>query len=332
MLAQAHRSFYIFTKNEKYKRGGGVSLLCSILFGLGIGLLFMGLFLKDRTNRFKRELRETQKNQLLNLLRPLAYLKPIQYLLKGKKSFSRIETEHLLERAGRPSGVKAQHIILAKILLPLVIVFIVLVYYGLNHTAGVLKLTFIDGVAISKTPSLGKPLLVLLAGVIAGFNAPGLILKQYIRKRERLVMSEQGLFSEIIFMSLQARINLKDAIEEAGKTTEYLRPYLQICLNEWHNDRIRALNNLKKNVGVLSFSIVIDLLTQAAIVGDEKIARFLEENKKLEDEIKNLEITAKNKTRPLIMTAQMVLPLLVILIILFYPLSLQVEHLIRTFF
>jgi hypothetical protein len=133
-------------------------------------------------------------------------------------------------------------------------------------------------------------------------------------------------------MSLQARLNLRDALKEASKTTKYLKPYLHICLNEWHNDRIRSLNNLKKNVGVLSFSLVIDLLIQAATVGDERIAQFLEENKKLEDEIKNLETTARNKTRPLLLTFQMILPLLVILVILFYPLSVQVENLMQDIF
>lgn len=253
----------------------------SILFGLGAGLFFMGLFYQSRTSRFKEDLREKQRSDFLGLFRPLLYLPPLQCLIKSRKSFSRMETQLLLERAGRPRGLTAEHIILARLLLPFV------------ATA---------------------------------------ILKIYIKHRERRVMAEQGLFSEILFMSLQARLNLREALEEAAKTTDYLQPYLRVCLNEWPNDRIRALHNLKRNVGVLSFSMVVDLLLQAAGAGDEKIAQFLEENKKLEDEIRNLEITARNKTKPLLMTVQMIVPLLVILIILFYPLSVQVEGLINTFF
>lgn len=307
-------------------------MICSILFGLGMGLLFMGIFMKRRTNRFRQEIRQQKKSQLVNLLKPLLYLGPIQHIIKSKRSFSRIKIEQLLERAGNPKGIKAEHIILAKLFLPVLAVLIFLAHCGIHSTIKIMQPTFVNGVAIKEISSISKPVMFLLISIFILFNTPDFLLKQYIRKRERMVMSEQGLFSEIIFMSLQARLNLRDALEEAAKTTDYLRTYMQICLNEWHTDRIRALNNLKKNVGVLSFSMIIDLLIQAANVGDEKIAQFLEENKKLEDEIKNLEISAKNKTRPLLLTVQMILPLLVILVILFYPLSLQVESLITNFY
>lgn len=308
------------------------NLIHSIFFGLGMGLIFIGIFLRGRISRFRYEVRQQKKGQLLNLIKPLVYLKPVQFLLKSKKSFSRIEIEQLLERVGNPKGIKAEHIILAKLFLPVLAVLIFLAYYGIHSTVQAMQLTFVNGVAIKKISSISKPVVFLVVSIFILFNTPDFLLKQYISKRERIVMSEQGLFSEIIFMSLQARLNLRDALEEAAKSTDYLRTYLQICLNEWHTDRIRALNNLKKNVGVLSFSIIIDLLIQAANVGDEKIAQFLEENKKLEDEIKNLEISARNKTRPLLLTVQMIFPLLVILIILFYPLSLQVESLITNFY
>ncbi|MDX9872802.1 MAG: hypothetical protein RBT41_10335 [Clostridia bacterium] len=306
--------------------------LFSILFGLGAGLFFTGLFYPGRAGRFHRELKKQRRGAFRSFFTPFLYLGPLQYLLRSRKSFSRLETNLLLERAGYPLGLKAEQIILAKLLLPLGAVVILPASYVLQRTGGSIQRTLTGALATPSMPSLEKLLPLLAISIFILFNTPGFILNLCGRQRERRVMAEQGLFSEIIFMSLYARLNLREAMEEAAKTTDYLQPYLRICLNEWPNDRIRALHNLKRNVGVLSFSMVVDLLLQAAAVGDERIAQFLQENKKLEDEIRNLEITAKNKTRPLMITVQMILPLLVILIILFYPLSVQVEGLIRTLF
>lgn len=152
-----------------------------------------------------------------------------------------------------------------------------------------------------------------------------------LAQREKKIIKEQSLFTEIVFMSLRARLNLKDAIYEASRTTNYLRPYLQVCLNQWHINKIRALVQLKKQVGITSFQVVVDLLIQAAKIGDDKIIDFLEENKKLEDEIKNIEISAISKARPVFLTLQMIIPMLVVLLVLFYPLITQTEKIIRAF-
>lgn len=281
-----------------------------------MGFIFIALFLKGHPNRFKREVQTLQKNWVINIFKPLLCLGSHNDLMKNRKPFSRVKTEQLLERAGCPRGLKAEHIMCAKMVLPLSALLLLFALYAISYNK----------------PSLSKFMSIATVSSCILYTLPEFLLNRYIRHREKKVFSELGLFSEIIFISLQAKLNLRDALEEAGRTTEYLRPYLLICLNEWHNGRLKALNNLKKNVGVLSFSMVTDLLIQAANVGDDRIVQFLEENKKLEDEIKNLEISEKNKTLPLLLTIQMILPLIIILIILFYPLSIQVENLITNFY
>lgn len=306
-------------------------LLC-IVFGLGLGLIFFGLVNSRKKNRFQRDFTQVKRNYILDLLKPLTYLKPVQYLWDGKNSLSLLDIEELVHRAGHPWGIKVQQVLLVRCLLPLVAVGGVTLYYGVQGIINSVKtVTFQNGVAVKDISAGGMPLFLGFIAAVVACYVPVLILRCLVKNREKQIVKEQGLFSEVVFMSLKANLSLKEAVEEAAKTTVYLRPYLQVCLNEWLTDKIRALNNLKKNVGVPSFQLIIDLLIEAASVGDDKISDFLEENKRLEDEIKSLEVSAQSKLYPLILTFQMILPFAVILIVLFYPLVVQVEDIIRSF-
>lgn len=320
----------VWVRSELNK--GGINLIFALLFGLGAGLFFMGLLPVNRKNRFWQELKSERTSRWLALLRPLTYWGPIRCFLGEKKPLSLVEMEDLLNRAGRPWELRDRDILLARIVGPIIVLVGLALFYGTQATFFSLRqLAAGDGVVITRTAAWAIPAIVALPATIAAFYAPVVILHYLARQREKRVMAELGLFSEVVFMSLKARLNLREAIEEAAKTTAYLKPYLQVCLNQWHTDRIKALYGLKRELGVPGFQLMVDLLIQAATIGDEGIAEFLEENKKLEDEIKNIEVSARSKLRPLLITLQMVLPFGVVLIVLFYPLITQVERIIRNF-
>lgn len=307
-------------------------LFLCITFGLGLGLIFFGLVNLRKKNRFQRDFNQAKRTYILDFLKPLTYLKPMQYWGDGGNSLSLLNIEELLHRAGHPWGIKARHVLIIRLLLPLVAIGAVILYYGLQGIINSVKtLTLQNGVAIKNISAGRMPLFLAFMLAMIAFYAPVFILRLLGKNRRKQVVNEQGLFSEVVFMSLKANLSLKEAVEEAIKTTVYLKPYLQVCLNEWLTDKIIALNNLKKNVGVPSFQLIIDLLMEAANAGDNKISDFLEENKRLEDEIKSLEVSAQSKMRPLILTFQMILPFFVILIVLFYPLVAQVEQIIWSF-
>ncbi len=303
----------------------------ALLFGLGTGLFFIGSF-SGRKNRFGRDLREPNNNFILNILRPLSYLRPVRMLTGRTKTMSALEIEDLLRRAGNPCGIKTRDILLSRALLPFLAILGAILFYGFDAIKHSFRqLSFSEGVAVSGGSSFGMPIFVILFFTVMSFFTPQLILHYLVKRREMKVAAEQGLFSEIVFMCLKARLNLKEALEEAAKTTDYLKPYLKICLNGWPTDKIKALDVLKRGVGVAGFQVIVDLLVQVADVGDDRIADFLEKNRKIEDEIKNINISARSKVRPLLITLQMFLPFILILIVLFYPLIIQVEKLLRSF-
>jgi len=304
-------------------------LLLALLFGLGTGLFFLGAF-SGRKNRFVRSRSVQKDNLILNLFRPLAYLWPLRPLLARSKASGAAQMEELLERAGNPWGLKARDILMLRVLLPGLVLLAAAVFYGLLVLAGFVRNIFAEtGLVCSGLP-LGPA--ALLSGLaLASAMIPQLVLRCLAKSREIKTAAEQGLFSEIVFMCLKARLNLQEALAEAAKTTEYLRPYLQVCLNGWPTDRVRALENLKKDVGSPGFRVIVDLLAQVAEVGDERIAEFIEKNRKIEEEVRSINISARSKVRPLLLTLQMFLPFVLILIVLFYPLISQVERLLYSF-
>jgi len=305
--------------------------LLAAFFGLGTGLFFIGLF-SVRRNRLGRDLREQHKNFIFNILRPLSYLRPVRLLIGQTKTMRVVEIEDLLRRAGNPWSIKARDVLVTRALLSTIAVFGVLLFSGLETVRNSIRyLTFSNGVVVSEASSFAVPVVASLFLAVTSFFTPQLILHYLVKRREMKVAAEQGLFTEIVFMCLKARLNLKEALEEATKTTDYLKPYLKVCLNGWPTDKLKALDTLKRGVGVAGFQVIIDLLVQVADVGDERIADFLERNKKIEDEIKNINISARSKVRPLLITLQMFLPFILILVVLFYPLIIQVEKLLWNF-
>lgn len=267
---------------------------------MGIGLSCIGLAYRRNIRFHSREYPFIKKIPLL--LQILLYLKPFKFIVNTGKLFSTQRIEELLRQAsytGKFSVPTIQHV------------------QGLLILISLLAACFVN--------------IYLVLTLPAAFFAPLFFLKIMAGRREKQVQEEQGLFTEVMFMSLRAHLNLRDALEEAAKSTVFLKPYLTICLNEWLTDKEQAMLNLKNNLPFPSFQMVVDLLIQVSRVGDERIIDFLEENKKLEDELKKLEITASTKIRPVLMTFQMVLPFGVILLVLFYPLLMQVRKILSLF-
>lgn len=308
-------------------------MIAAAFFAFGTALLFAGLFVVRRPSRFREDLAVARNKRFFGLLRVLLGLGPWHRLVSGcGRMHSTAGLEDLLARAGNPGGIKASHIQAFRAVSLALAVLVPAAYYGFIAVArSAASLVSSGGLAVFENPPAALPVTVVVVFAAAAFYAPGLIALALAKRREMLVLSEQGLFTEIVFISLRARLSLRDSIMEASKTTVFLKPYLAACLNEWHTSKEMALNNLKTSVAVPAFQVVIDLLLQAASAGDERIAGFLEENKKLEEEIKNIDISARSKIRPLIMTVQMVFPFLILLIVLFYPLITQVEILIYSF-
>lgn len=304
-------------------------MITSIIFGVGVSMFIIGLLIKPRKNRFK-QITTREKKNLMEILQPVMYWKITQLLIP--RGLSVVETEDLLARAGRPWNLTGRDVLLFRIILPIMATVISLGFFGMRvFLLALQQITIENGIAIKRLPATGLPVIVVVGSFILGYFAPQLILKFLATTRERRITYEQKLFSEILFMSLRAKLSLREALEEAGKTTAYLRPYITKCLNNWATDRTKALHTLKKDVGTPSFQIIADLLIQAIEIGDENIPRFLEENTKLEEELKNIETSSKSKLRPIIGTVQMALPFIVMMFFLFYPLVQYLQELFLLF-
>lgn len=242
------------------------------------------------------------KNKMPFLLQILLCVRPVNFIANTIKSVSTPKIAGLLQRAALTDKIRTSSI------------------YQLQ---GVLAL-----ISILAGCFISKYLLLILP---AAYFAPLFLLHFLAARNERRVHEELGLFTEIIFISLRARLNLREALEEAASSTVFLKPALRVCLNEWMTDKERALHTMKSYLPFPAFQLVVDLLIQVARVGDERIIDFIEENKKLEDEFRKLEVSARSKIRPVLITFQMVLPFGVILLVLFYPLLIQVRKILNLF-
>lgn len=289
-------------------------MIYAILFSLGLFLMYIGITGRKEYGRFYDDFYTERKKRMTNLLIPLTYLGPVKYFVGTRKSYSTVIVEDMLMKAGNPMGIKVGYVIAAKFLLATGLGGVLFLYYGLRPLMGITR---------------SIPVYLIFLAMVSAFYLPSAVLSCLVRIRKTKVDGELGLFTEVVFICLKAKLSLRESLEEAAKTTDYLKPYLMICLNEWLNDRLMALNNLKRNVGTSSFQLVVELLIQAAAVGDDNIADYLQENKRMEDELKNLETSARSKIRPLLLTIQLALPFIVILMVLFYPLITQVDQLMN---
>jgi pilus assembly protein TadC len=285
-------------------------LLYCLLFGLGMGLCFFGLFWPCTRSRFPGW---KEKGFLLDPLRPLTYLRPVTHLINLQHLLGPLKIEELLSKAGHPWGMKPRNVLMLQYVLVLLVLLVGLI---------LLLLDFLSGKGF---------IILLFWGITVGFLGLVGVLTVKARMRERKIIEEEGDFSETVLMLLRAGLGLREALEEASKTTVALRPYLHVCLNRWLTGKTQALLQLGKEVGVPSFQVIVDLLIQAVEIGDDRIADFLEENKRIEDKIKEMEISARSKLRPILLTFQMIVPFVVIMIVLFYPLVVQVEKVISSF-
>lgn len=308
-------------------------IIAAVTFGLGVALLFFGLSMHRKSSRFSRDLYQERRSRVLGIFKPLRYTHLGKMLFQAKqKSLGLVEMEDLLNRAGHPYGLTPAAVQTAMTLLPVIALISLISYYGgTAFITAAKRLLTAPSLPFTEVRSSGLTVLIILAVGVLAYFLPVYILKYIAWVRENKVKEEQGPFTEIVFTLLRVKQPLRVALEEAGKTTDFLRPYIQVCLNEWPTDRFKAMQNLKKNVGVARFDVVIDLLIQTASIGDDKIADFLEENKKLEDELTNISISAKSKVRPLVMTFQMLIPLFIVFLVLFYPAMQQVRGLLSSF-
>ena len=282
-------------------------VIMAILFGLGVGFCFFGLSLQKQSDRFRRDLYQEKSRRLLGIFRPMLYTRLGRFIMGKPKSLSQAELESLLARAGRPWGLKPSSVQFARIALPVVSLLMFIFLYGAGLLWQAVQILFTaPGLHLNEVRSGGLPVLFCLALVVFAYFLPVYMLQYLAWVRDNRIKEEQGTFMETIFTLLRIKQPLRVALEEAAKTAVFLKPYLRVCLNEWPTDRIRALRNLKRNVGVPRFEMIIDMLIQAATVGDDQIADFLEENKKLEDELINISASA-NQIRP-VDDIQMLIP------------------------
>jgi len=307
-------------------------LLLSIIFGLGIGLIYYGIVLKAKPNRFIR-VKKRKGEYFFNIIKIFSYLKVVRYFERKLTSTNKLE--ELLIKGGRPLSLKAKDINLIRIVLPILLGGIFFGLYSAKYLITTVKsITFAyasEGVIINPFHDLVKPIVLLVALVIFGYYAPVLWLQFIAKSREERFMNEHKLFSEILFLSLKANLSVYEALEAAGRVNLFLKPYIDCCLNEWMTDKYKALKNLSKEVGFKSFQETIDLLIQALSTGDEKIPCFIEQNTKLEEELKNIETTTKSKLLPLWGTVQMALPFVLMMIVLFYPLICDMQEMFSRF-
>lgn len=190
---------------------------------------------------------------------------------------------------------------------------------------------FLEDILLGNPPSMLDLTVKLIAAALLGRYLPRLGLKYLTGAKHRRIKKEMKLFSEILFMSLRAKLTVRQSLEAGALATTYLKPALIRCLNVYDTDRELAINQLKEEVDMPSFDVLADLLIQAGRVGADNIHQFLEENTSLENELNNLNATSKSKILPVFGTVMLFLPFVAMMIIIFYPLAQNVTDMVKGF-
>lgn len=192
----------------------------------------------------------------------------------------------------------------------------------------------VGGVVSQTSVSSGiSPVVVvwILAIALCLYYVPDLIVNQMIKSRRALIKKELPIMEMFIVITLEAGTHtVYEALKTLLDTTEFFRPYLQLCLNEYHVNPQQAIQNMADRVGDEEFQIVCNGLKQAVDTNKEYSAFFMKQHMDQIRRLHQLQKEAKIKKKPILYVFLLALPLINIMVIWFYPWFVKAMRMLST--
>lgn len=322
-----------------------------IIWAMRLGILFLvlGLILPSRfkkktilTKALHRRpvIFENSKTsslyKFLDEVTESPFLRPFM-LKEDSDEYSRLE--RLIVQAGGLNGLTPNVVQLFRILLPAVsFIVMVCVYivrltvqtFNLNSSAGqsILEKTaeinsFLQP-QITSTPqpphfSFFAIAVMFFISLLFAF-VPEMFINFKINARKEMMRKELPIIETFVVIMLETGAHtVYEILRTLCDTTNFFKPYLTVCLNEYYIDPKRAIQNMADKINDEEFQIVCNGLKQAVDVDKKYTATFMKQHLDQLKRLQGLHREATIKKKPLIFVLVLVLPMFGVIAIWFWP-------------
>lgn len=180
--------------------------------------------------------------------------------------------------------------------------------------------------------SLNAILIILLISMLL-YYVPDMLIKQLIKRRAAEIKKELPVMEMFIVITLESGTHtVYETLKTLLDTTTFFRPYLTMCLNEFHVNPKQAIQNMADRVGDEEFQIVCNGLKQAVDVNKQYTAVFMQQHLDQIRRLHELQREAKIKKKPMIFVFLLALPLINVLVVWFYPWFVKAMRMLSTAF
>ncbi|MDD4804672.1 MAG: hypothetical protein PHN69_05925 [Candidatus Pacebacteria bacterium] len=320
-----------------------------ILWALRIGLflLLLGLLLPDKNKKtllsktlHKKPVifHKSQKNKIFNYLEEIADNNFFRHFMLKEDSDQYVKLEQMIVRSGGLRGLTPNVVQLAKITLPFIVFVVLLASYlfrkiaqtvelNVSHTKEIVEQTdlfqsFVPHTATTQSGSTisGSAMLCIFLISLLLYFVPEMIIKWRIKAKENRLKKELPIVETFVVVMLETGVyTAYNILEVLMDTTEFLRPYISVCLNEYHINPKRAIQNMADKIDNEEFQVICNGLKQAVEVDKKYTAMFVQQHIEQIKRLEQLSREASIKKKPMIYVLLLALPLASIVIIWFYP-------------
>lgn len=323
-----------------------------LLWGLRVGfvLTILGLLWPRRTKRsfLGKRLNSTRsvfyarpQGKLMRLLDKITEnpsLKPIM-LNPTSDEYKKLEAE--IAYADGAGGLTPNIVQLLKYALPPIIFIVLAVWYVFNSTFRVVELNptdfgritdtaktiFSQYVSAGQVVAMNKPKGInlyhfgwLFAFSMSFYFAPNLYIKWRKSIRNEKIKRELPIIETFIVIMLKTgNHTVYDILLTLIETTDFFKPYLIMCRNEFFVDPKAAIQRMADRVGDEEFQVVCNGLKQAVDMNKSYTAEFINQHLDQLKKIQQLKRQAQIRQKPLVLACVLALPLFSVIVMWMYP-------------
>lgn len=309
-----------------------------ILWALRIGaVLFLLGFLLPQKNKktflskvLRKRQNPTSYYAFFDQITERAFFKPF-LLLEGTKEYRRIDT--LINKAGIEQ-ITPNIIQIFRFFAPPLVFVLGVAYYLTSMAVRTVQLTsrplpgeqiiglfpvFTPSEEVSRGINPGAIVLIFILSLFF-YILPEMYLKSKVSARRLQMKKELPIVQTFIIIMLESGTHtVYDILKTLLDTTTFFRPYILVCLNEYHINPKRAIQNMADYIDDEEFQIVCNGLKQAVETDKQYAAIFMRQHLEQLQKLQSLQRESDIKKKPLVYVFLLAFPLINVVIIWFYP-------------
>jgi ABC-type multidrug transport system fused ATPase/permease subunit len=314
---------------------------------IGFFLFLLGLLLPGKTKKtILSKILHTKKTvyrgnnkkgvvQYLDRLSERNFFRPFR-LKKDSDEYQKLDG--MISQAGGLGGIHPNIVQLFRVFLPPIGFLFLMSTYLVNVVSSRVTPSQLEGIVDSynQTNSLFQPVVVnpnsgstgvspfvimwIFIGALLLYFVPEMFIKNRIKARKEKMKKELPVIESFVIIMLETgTYTVYDILKTLLDTSDFFRPYIMSCLNEYYVDPKQAIQNMSDKVQDEEFQMVCNSLKQAVDMDKNYTAMFMKQQAEQIRKIHALEREAKIKKKPLIYVFLLAMPLFSIVIIWLYP-------------